>query len=224
MKFPDSHTAWHNVKKYCFRMSSLLSVAAINKALMKMFAGVVVAVVLSCVSGYCFADQILRAHQSAEDWDHIAKIRSQIATDHDLQGNGSGANSFATVGDLLDFYGDEKFLAYENYQTASQDWEKAARAYQSAGDSIKAKEARDNVSRSLEAAKRTLTEGVDLHMRANDQYQAVNNLSKKIQALEKAARNRERLIEMNNLPETESDEVYHLNGRYGGIQPAPPQG
>jgi hypothetical protein len=33
-------------------------------------------------------------------------------------------------------------------------------------------------------------------MRAKDQYQADNNLSKEIQVLEKAARNRERLIEM----------------------------
>ena len=196
MKLPDSHTAWLNVKKYCFRMFPLLSVTTINKALMKMFARLVVALVLSCVSGYCLADQSLSARQSAEEWEYIAKIRSQIATDHDLQGNGTGANSFATVGDLLDFYGDEKFLAYENYQTASQDWEKAATAYQSTGDSIKAKQARDNMSRSLEAAKRTLAEGVDLHMRANDQYQAANNLSKKIQALEKAVRNRERLIEM----------------------------
>jgi len=163
---------------------------------MKIFVRVAVAVALSCVSGYCLADQILSAQQNAEDWEYIAQIRSQIATEHDLQGNGSGANSFATVGDLLDFYGDEKFLAYENYQTASQNWEKAARAYQSAGDSIKAKQARDNISRSLEAAKRVLAEGVDLHMRAKDQYQAANNLSKKIQALEKVARNRERLIEI----------------------------
>jgi hypothetical protein len=191
-RFPH---AWLNVKKYCFRMFPLLSVTTINKALMKMFARLVVALVLSCASGYCLAGQSLSA-QSAEEWEYIAKIRSQIATDHDLQGNGTGANSFATLGDLLDFYGDEKFLAYENYQTASQDWEKAATAYQSTGDSIKAKQARDNMSRSLEAAKRTLAEGVDLHMRANDQYQAANNLSKKIQALEKAVRNRERLIEM----------------------------
>jgi hypothetical protein len=172
-------------------------VAAINEVFMKMPAGVVVVVLLlSCLSGYCFADPTLSARQSAEDWEYIAKIRSQIATDHDSQGNGGGANTFATVGDLLDFYGDEKFLAYENYQTASQDWEKAARAYQSTGDSVRAKQARDNTSRSLEAAKRTLVEGFDFHMRAIDHYQADNNLSRKIQALEKAARNRERLIEM----------------------------
>jgi len=171
-------------------------VAAINELLMKMSAGVVVVLLLSCLSGYCLADPTLSARQSAEDWEYIAKIRSQIATDHDSQGNGGGANTFAAVGDLLDFYGDEKFLAYENYQTASQDWEKAARAYQSTGDSVKAKQARDNTSRSLEAAKRTLVEGFDLHMRAIDHYQADNNLSRKIQALEKAARNRERLIEM----------------------------
>ena len=52
------------------------------------------------------------------------------------------------------------------------------------------------MNRSLEAAKRTLAEGIDLHMRAKDQYQAADNLGKKIQALEKIARNRELLMEM----------------------------
>jgi hypothetical protein len=167
-----------------------------DKPFMQVFAGVLVVSLLCCLSAYCLADSILSARQSGEDWEYIAKIRSQIAAEHDSQGSGYGATSVATIGDLLDFSGDEKFLAYENYQTASQDWEKAARAYQSTGDSIKAKQARDNTNKSLEAAKRTLVEGFDLYMRAKEQYQADNNLSKKIQALEKAAINRERLIEM----------------------------
>jgi len=62
----------------------------LNKALMKVFAGVVVALLLSCLSDYCLADPTLSARQSAEDWEYIAKIRSQIATDHDSQGNRGG--------------------------------------------------------------------------------------------------------------------------------------
>jgi len=163
---------------------------------MKVFAGMFVLVLLSCMAAYSVAGPISNLHQRAEDWESVAKTRLQIAADHDLQANGSGANSFTDSGDFLEFYGDEKFLAYENYQMASQHWEKASRAYESAGNSIKAKQARDSIIQCLEAARRVLAEGIDLHMRAKDQYQAANNLSQKIQALEKVARNRERLIEM----------------------------
>jgi hypothetical protein len=185
---------------YLQPISSSLSKAP--KAPLQKLAAVVLAVFFSCVfTSYCLADPILSSQQqSAEDWESIAKIRLQIAMERDFQGekafNESGANSFETVGDWLEFYGDEKFLAYSNYQMASQNWERAARTYQSAGDSIKAKKARENVSKSLEAAKRALAEGADLHMKAKDQYQAANNLGKKILALEKAVRNRERLMEM----------------------------
>ncbi len=127
-------------------------------------------------------------------------MRFQIARDHELQVEqtckGDGAISFENLGDLLDFCGDEKIIASENYQKASQDWEKAASAYQSAGDSLRAKEATDNVSTALEAVKRTISEGGDLYVRAKDQHEATNNLNKKIQSLEKAAGNFERLMEM----------------------------
>ena len=185
-----------------FRRLQLYHWRPVTTAPLQKLAVVLVAIVFLCIatSYYCLADQISSAQQSAEDWATIANIRWQIAMEYDLQGeksfNGSGANSLDTLGDSLDFYGDEKFLASQNYQTASQDWEKAARAYQSMGDSSNAKRARENASRSWGAAKRTLAEGFDLHMRAKDQYQAANDLGKKIQVLEKAARNRERLMEM----------------------------
>jgi hypothetical protein len=173
---------------------------AINQAFAKMFARLVVAVVSLSVPAYCFADQTLSVLQSAERWDDIAKMRFQIAKDHELQGEKvfkqNGVNSFETVGDVLDFYGDEKVLAAENYQKASQNWEKAAQAYQSVSDSIKARKARENASLSLDAAKRTISDAIDLHLRAKEQYVAANNLNKQIQAHEKAASNFERLMEM----------------------------
>jgi hypothetical protein len=165
-----------------------------------MFAGAVVAVVSFWVSTYTLAGQSLNVLQNAEHWEEIANMRLQIARDHELQAEqaykGNGAMSFGTLGDLLDFCGDEKIIASENYQMASQNWEKAARAYQSTGDSVKAKKARENVSTSLEAAKRTSSEGGDLYLRAKDQHEATNNLNKKIQSLEKATRNFERLMKM----------------------------
>ena len=43
------------------------------------------------------------------------------------------------------------------------------------------------------AAKRALGDGVYLHIKAKEQYEGSNNLIKQVNALEKAARNLERL-------------------------------
>jgi hypothetical protein len=86
----------------------------INKVLMKILAAVLVAVVFSCVSCNCLADQAGSTLQSAERWSDIAKIRLQTARDHERQADNAfrvnPVNSFET-GDLLDFSGDERFLA-----------------------------------------------------------------------------------------------------------------
>ncbi len=166
----------------------------------KMFAAAVIAVVSFCVSTYGLANPNPSLPESAEHWEAIARMRFQIARDHELQAEqaykGDSAISFDNLGDLLDFCGDEKLIAAENYQKASQDWEKAAKAYRSTGNSLRAEEATENVSAALEAAKRTIGEGGDLYVRAKDQHEATNDLNKKIQSLEKAAANFERLMEM----------------------------
>jgi tetratricopeptide (TPR) repeat protein len=169
----------------------------INKVLMKILAAVLVAVVFSCVSRNSLADQAVSTLRRAERWAEIARIRLQTAREHERQGafRVNDVNKFE-IGDLLDFSGDERFLASQNYQMAIQHWEKAATAYRFAGDSDNAKIARENVDRASEAAKRTLREGIDLYMQAKEQYEATNNLDKKITALEKVARNLERLMEM----------------------------
>lgn len=161
-------------------------------------AGVIAAAFFYCVfTGYCLAaDSSMR---TAENWEDIANIRTQIAKDYETESEtvlkGDGANSLDT-GDLLDLSGDEKFLAAENYQLASQQWDKAAKAYISAGATAQAKKARENADIALAAAKRALSDGVYVHMKAKEQYQATNSLDKKTNALQKAARNLERLMEM----------------------------
>jgi hypothetical protein len=162
--------------------------------------GIVTAVFFSCVfTKDCLAAPILSSVQTAKQWEDIAKLRQQIARDHEIQSrnmaNGNGSNTL-DAGDLLDLAGDETFLAAENYQMASQQWDKAAMAYVSAGASVEAKKARENVNTDIAAAKRALSDGVYYHMKAKEQYEATNNLNKKMHALAKAARNLERLMEM----------------------------
>jgi hypothetical protein len=163
-------------------------------------AGAVAAVSFFYVfSDYCLAAQAASSQQTAERWEDVANLRYQIAKDHEAQSvnfsRGNVANTF-DAGDLLDASGDEKFLASENYQTASQQWDKAARAYTAAGATADAKKARENADAALTAAKRALNDGVYFHTKAKEQYEATNNLDKKMNALDKAARNLERLMEM----------------------------
>ena len=161
----------------------------------------VVSVFFSCVfTGYCLAGQGgLSSMQAAAYWEDIATIRLQVAQDHEIQSGdiatGTSPNTL-DAGDLLDLVGDERFLAAENYHRASQQWDKAATAYTSAGASREAKIARDNIKAMTAAAKRALSDGVYLHMKAKEQYEGSNNLTKQMNALEKAARNLERLMEM----------------------------
>jgi hypothetical protein len=166
-----------------------------NKAFIKIFACTMVTVISLCLSGDCLAGQALSVQQTAKRWEDIAMMRFQAAGHHELHCERTvKGNGFETLGDVFDFCGDQKFLASENYRVAGQHWEKAAKTYQSAGDSAKAREAKENLSKCVSAAKRALNEGVDLHVRATEQYQATNNLDKKISALQKATRNLERLM------------------------------
>jgi hypothetical protein len=72
----------------------------------------------------------------------------------------------------------------------------SGRARTAAGTTADAKKARENADAALAAAKRALTDGVYFHMKAKEQYDAINNLDKKMNALDKAARNLEGLMEM----------------------------
>jgi hypothetical protein len=55
--------------------------------------------------------------QTAEQWEEIAKIRQQIARNHEIQtgivAHGNRSNSL-DAGDVLDLAGDHKVLAAEN--------------------------------------------------------------------------------------------------------------
>jgi hypothetical protein len=170
---------------------------SISKTQALKLVAVLAAIFLSSVfSKECTAAPGLNSMQTAERWEEIAKIRQQIARNHEMQSgniaNGNGSDSL-DVGDLLDLAGDQRFLAAENYHKASQQWDKAATAYTAAGASREAKIARDNMKAVTAAAKRALSDGVYLHMKAKEQYEGSNNLTKQMNALEKAARNLEHL-------------------------------
>lgn len=147
------------------------------------------------------ADSLSPRHE-AEQWIEVAKLRLQAARGHELQAERRReealkfADNFAAAGDILDNAGDERYSASEDYQIASKDWEKAAKAFRAAGDQGKAKDALENAAMAWDAAKRALREGTDLYKMAEDQFDSVNNLDKKIKALKKSARNIERLMEM----------------------------
>jgi hypothetical protein len=172
----------------------------LTKAHMRNLLSVAVAVSLSCFFvGYGFAAQDSTSMQTAERWDDIATIRLEMARDHETQAENvfqdKTANSLDT-GDLLDRAGDEKFLAAENYLMASQQWDKAARAYLAAGASTEARKARENLGFTQASAKRSLSDGIVFHMKAKEQFELSKNLGKKTIALDKVARNLERLMEM----------------------------
>ena len=160
--------------------------------------GIVTVVFFSCIfTKDCLPAPGLSSMQIAEQWDDIAKMRQQIARDHEILSgnivNGTASNALE-AGDLLDLAGDETFLAAQNYQLASQQWDKAATGYTSARASVEAKKARENANRATAAAKRALSDGVYLHTKAKEQYKAINNLNKHIVASDKVARNLELLI------------------------------
>ena len=163
-------------------------------------ANLVAALLLPCLfTSDCLATQHLNSLEAAEQWEAIAKIRLQLADDHERmsenRATGDGQNSLDT-GDLLNLAGDDKFLAAENYQSASRHWDKAATAYTSAGASESAKTARDKAKTAIALAKRALHDGVQSYIKAKEQYERTNVLDKKMAALDKIARNLERLMEM----------------------------
>jgi len=149
-----------------------------------------------------YAAETLTPRQEAEQWEEVAKLRLQAARGHELQAERrrrepfNTTDGFTTAGDALDAAGDGRYSASEDYRIASKHWEKAAKAYKAAGDPDKAKNALENAAITWEAARRALREGADLYKMAEDEFDSVNSLDKKISVLRKSARNLELLMEM----------------------------
>ncbi len=134
--------------------------------------------------------------ETAKQWEEIASLRYQAAIGHELRAEQKVALGSETPGEALDGAGDEKVLASGGYKIASEHWKKAAEAYEATGDLDDEKKARYNAAFAWEAAKRTLREAAEFHMRAARQYEDTNNLSGKIKALEKVASDLEGLMKM----------------------------
>jgi tetratricopeptide (TPR) repeat protein len=151
------------------------------------------------------AEKLGVSGNEAELWGEIAEIRFQAARGHDLQSDirkeaafrARGSYDPITPGDELEIAGDEKYLASEDYQTATRHWEKAAKVFSKTLDEPgRARSAKENAAVAWEAAKRSLREAIQIHRMAQEYYEATNDLEKKTAVLGKIARNLERLIEI----------------------------
>lgn len=146
-----------------------------------------------------------KAQESAEKWEELASIQLEVATGYDSEAEARRKEAlqywsppdYGAVADLLNRAGDNKFIAFENYQKASAHWDNAAKAYGAARDDIKAREARGNADKSKEAAKRTLREGAEIYKAAANIYESTSNLEKRWEVIGKIARNLERLMRVN---------------------------
>ena len=116
----------------------------------------------------------------------------QAARGHELQAERRRAEAFnpadnlATAGDALDLAGDERYSASEDYQIASKHWEKAARAFRAGGDPDKTKDAHENAATAQDAARRALREGTELYKMAEERFEDVNDLGKRINVIKKS--------------------------------------
>jgi len=136
------------------------------------------------------------AQETAKEWEQIASLRYQAAIGHESRAEQKEALGSETPGEALDGAGDEKVLASGGYKIASEHWKKAAEAYELTGDFDHEKKAEYNADLAWEAAKRTLREAAEFHMRAARQYEDTNTLGGKIKALEKVASDLEGLMKM----------------------------
>ena len=134
--------------------------------------------------------------ETAKQWEEIASLRYQAAIGHELRSEQKEALGTETPGEALYGAGDEKVSASGNYKIASEHWKIAATEYEAAGDLVNGKKAQYNADLAWEAAKRTLREAAEFHMRAAKQHEDANNLSDKIKALEKLASDLEALMKM----------------------------
>jgi hypothetical protein len=163
------------------------------------------------------AEKLGMGTNEADLWAEIADIRFESAKGHDLQSNMRKDAAFraraaydpVTPGDELDIAGDEKYLASEDYQTATKHWDKAAKGFRTLVELDKARNAKENAAIAWEAAKRSLGEAIQVHRMAQEYYEATNNLEKKTVVLGKIARNLERLMEMKIRAIGPLSSIYH---------------
>ncbi len=136
------------------------------------------------------------AQETAKQWEEIASLRYQAAIGHESRAEQKEALGSETPGLALRGAGDEKVSASGGYKTASEHWKKAAEAYELTGDLDHEKKAEYNADLAWEAARRTLREAAEFHMRAAKVFEDANNLGEKIEALKKVASDLEALMKM----------------------------
>ena len=136
------------------------------------------------------------AQETAKQWEEIASLRYQAAVGHESRSEQKEALGSETPGPALRGAGDEKVSASGSYKTASEHWKKAAEVYSATGDLDYEKKAEYNSDLAWEAAKRTLREAAEFHMRAAKVFEDENNLGEKVKALEKVASDLESLMKM----------------------------
>ncbi len=134
--------------------------------------------------------------ETAKQWEEIASLRYQAAVGHESRAEQKEALGSDTPGPAFSGAGDEKVSASDGYKTASKHWKKAAEAYRTTEDLDNEKKAQYNSDLAWEAAKRTLREAAESHMRAAKVFEDTNNLGEKIEALKKVASDLEALMKM----------------------------
>ena len=134
--------------------------------------------------------------ETAKQWEEIASLRYQAAIGHESRAEQKEALGSENPGEALKGAGDEKVSASGGYKTASEHWKKAAEAYGTTEDLDNEKKAQYNSDLAWEAAKRTLREAAEYHMRAAKVFEDANNLGEKIEALKKVASDLEALMKM----------------------------
>ena len=134
--------------------------------------------------------------ETAKQWEEIASLRFQAAIGHESRAEQKEALGSETPGPALSGAGDEKVSDSGGYKTASKHWKKAAEAYRTTEDLDNEKKAQYNSDLAWEAAKRTLREAAEFHMRAAKVFEDANNLGEKIEAIKKVASDLEALMKM----------------------------
>ena len=129
-------------------------------------------------------------------WEEIALIRQEAAWGHESKAEDRESSQEGTFAEGQEGAGDEKALASGMYRLASQNWIKAAKAYDTFGGGDKVQIAQFNADTNLEAARRTLIEAIEYHRRAAKHYGDSNRLDKKTITLEKLAVNLELLMKL----------------------------
>lgn len=136
--------------------------------------------------------------------EEIASLHFQIGRGHDAVGSARkdaafkerAPDAYVNPGDELDGAGDLKFWAFEEYQTAMKQWEKIAKSIEPGSEIISAQTAVANAAIAWDSCKRALDEAIDIHRRAQEYFESVNNLERKTAVLVKLARNLQRRLDL----------------------------